>query len=45
MPMSILRLFNEIVSHPANEKARVNALIRAMYWQFSRRLTGQPQKY
>jgi hypothetical protein len=41
--MSILRLFNEIVSHPANEKARVNALIRAMYWQCSRRLTGQPQ--
>ena len=39
--MFMLKLINEIVSHPANRNMRANALMRALYWQFSKRLTGQ----
>ncbi|QDV45940.1 Methyltransferase domain protein [Stieleria neptunia] len=39
----MLQLLHAIVSHPANHNARVKALMRAVRWQFSKRLTGRPR--
>lgn len=41
--MSILRLIHDIVSHPANRDFRTKALVRAIHWQISKRLSGKPR--
>jgi FkbM family methyltransferase len=40
--MIALRLFGDIVNHPANRQARISAFMRAARWQLSKRLTGRP---
>lgn len=38
----MLKLINDIISHPANRNGRVNALVSALHWQLLKRLSGQP---
>ena len=38
----MLKLINDIFSHPANRNSRVAAIMRAVRWHLSKRLSGQP---
>lgn len=40
--MRAIEMFSNIWTHPANQKAPSLALIRAIYWQVAKRLTGRP---
>ena len=40
--MKAMKLFSEIWTHPANRKAPFRALMRAIHWQITKRLTGRP---
>lgn len=40
--MRAIKLFSEIWMHPANRKAPSRALMRAIYWQITKRLIGHP---
>ena len=40
--MSAFRLLKDILSHPANRGTRVRSLCRAVAWQLSKRISGQP---
>lgn len=40
--LAAMKLFSEIRTHPANRKSPSLALIHAIHWQITKRLTGRP---
>ncbi|MFN0111793.1 MAG: FkbM family methyltransferase [Blastocatellia bacterium] len=40
--LQAIKLFSEIWTHPANRKAPYQALINAIHWQITKRMTGRP---